>query len=78
MTSFGRLEKAFRRAPPLTGATGQPPELRLERWAGRGTEELHDPQLAARLAAELRRGWARSVDRERAPEEESAAGGGNR
>ncbi len=69
---LGRLERAFKRSPPLSGpAGGVPPELRLERWGERGTVLMEDSERAGMLAATLRRKWSRFVDHERSPEEEA-------
>lgn len=73
-TILGRLENAFRRAPPFSGPFGgEPPALRLERWTEDGVVPVEDPQRAAELARRLRRSWRRFAERERTPEEESAS-----
>ena len=76
---LGRLERAFRRSPPLSGPIGgEAPTLRLERWVDQGTVRMEDGELAERLAKELRREWRRFVDYERSPAEESSLSGFSR
>ncbi|HEX2253118.1 MAG TPA: sulfatase-like hydrolase/transferase [Thermoanaerobaculia bacterium] len=53
---FDRLEHAFDRARPLTGALGEP-ELRLVRWTAGGVEEVDDPRRRDAMARALRAAW---------------------
>ena len=70
---LSRLERAFRKTPPLSGLSGgEFPELRLEKWGEKGTTAVENRALAEELATELRRKWHRFVDHERSPEEEAA------
>ncbi|MCP3959858.1 MAG: sulfatase-like hydrolase/transferase [bacterium] len=78
-----RLDRAFRRTPPLSGPAGagpagagpvgaEPPELRLERWTRDGVTRVENPDRARQMAGELRRRWLLFIDREQSPEEEWA------
>lgn len=71
--TLARLAEAFRKAPPLAGEAGFPPELRLERWIDGGTEAFSDPDLARRMNVELRDRFLRFSERERTPAEEERA-----
>lgn len=76
---LGRLERAFRRSPPLSGPAGSgPPELRLERWSERGSVPYEHRERVEELAASLRQKWLRYIDYERSPDEEAALSGSSR
>jgi len=54
---FGRLEKQFATALPLTGQRGVPPQLTLVRWTAAGSEPVNDPGLIDRMARQLKAAW---------------------
>jgi len=62
---FARLDRAFRRTPPLTGrrgGEGPVPRLRVLRWSepdanGEVIQPVDDPALARRLARSLKTFW---------------------
>jgi hypothetical protein len=54
---FGRLQREFATALPLTGLAAEPPQLSLWRWTPQGTVKVDDPNLVQRLARQLRNAW---------------------
>jgi hypothetical protein len=54
---FGRLEREFADALPLTGRQGEPPRVSLWRWTPQGTAEVKDAGQIQRMARQLKNTW---------------------
>jgi arylsulfatase A-like enzyme len=64
---FGRLERQFAVALPLSGRVGEPPRLTLWRWTAAGTEQVSDPAELLRMARQLKNAWLAANGSEMAP-----------
>src|SRR6185295_8178722 len=54
---FGRLEKEFAAALPLTGKRDAPPRMTLWRWTPKGIAQVNDSGQVQRMARQLRNAW---------------------
>jgi hypothetical protein len=68
-----RIDRAFRRSPPLSGPASDV-SLRLERWMGEGVQAVDDRARTAAMADRLRAAFLRFLGAERTPDEEAARG----
>lgn len=67
---FRRLFTGFLQTPPLTGR-GEVPRLTLERWEGKGSRPVLNPQKQAEMARLLARTWNDFLPDEQTPSAEA-------